>query len=103
MKVMANLDSILKNKAITLPTKVHLVKAMIFPVVLYGCECWTMKNAERQRVYAFDLWFWRKLLRVHWSARRSKPSILREISPEFIGKTDAEAEVPILWPHDAMN
>ena len=80
---MTNLDSILKNKAITLPTKVHLVKAMIFPVVLYGCECWTMKNAERQRVYAFDLWFWRKLLRVHWTARRSNQSILKEISTEY--------------------
>ena len=82
-KVMTNLDSIFKSRDITLPTNVHLVKAMIFPVVIYGCECWTMKNAERQRVYAFDLWFWRRLLRVHWTARRSNQSILNEISTEY--------------------
>ena len=78
---MTNLDSILKNRDITLPTKVHLVKAMVFPVVMYGCESWTVKKAERQRIDAFKLWFWRRLLRVPWSARRSNQSILREISP----------------------
>ena len=78
---MANLDSILKSRYITLPTKVHLVKAMVFPVVMYGCEIWTVKKAEHQRIVAFELWCWRRLLRVHWSARRSNQSILKEISP----------------------
>ena len=78
---MTNLDSILKIRDITLPTKVHLVKAMIFPVVMYGCESWTVKKAERQRIDAFELWCWRRLLRVPWSARRSNQSILKEISP----------------------
>ena len=82
-KVMTNLDSILKNRAITLPTKVHLVKAMVFPVVMYGCEIWTVKKAERQRIDAFELWCWRRLLRVSWTARRSNQSILKEISPEY--------------------
>jgi len=81
-KVMTNLDSILKSRDITLPTKVHLVKAMVFPGVMYGCECWTIKKAERQRIDAFELWCWRKLLRVPWTARRSNQSILKEISPE---------------------
>ena len=81
-KVMSNLDSILKSRAITLPTKVHLVKAMVFPVVMYGCESWTVKKAERQRIDPFELWCWRRLLRVPWTARRSKQSILGEISPE---------------------
>ena len=80
-KVMTNLDSILKSRDITLPTKVHLVKAMVFPVVMYGCENWTVKKAERQRIDAFELWCWRGLLRVLWTARRSKQSILKEISP----------------------
>ena len=80
-KVMTNLDSILKSRAITLPTKVHLVKAMIFPVVTYGCESWTMKKAEHQRIDAFELWYWRRLLRVPWTARISNQSILKEISP----------------------
>ena len=80
-KVMTNLDSILKSTDITLPTKVRLVKAMVFPVVLYGCESWTVKKAERQRIDAFELWCWRRLLRVPWTARRSKKSILKEISP----------------------
>ena len=80
-KVMTNLDSILKNKDITLPTKVRLVKAMVFPVVMYGCEIWTVKKAERPRVDAFELWFWRRLLRVPWTARRSNQSIQKEISP----------------------
>ena len=80
-KVMTNLDSILKNRGITLPTKVHLVKAMIFPVVMYGCESWTIKKVERWRIDAFELWCWRRLLRVPWTARRSNQSILKEISP----------------------
>ena len=80
-KVMTNLDSILKSKDITLRTKVHLVKAMVFPVVKYGCESWTVKKAERQRIDAFELWCWRRLLRVPWTARRSNQSILKEISP----------------------
>ena len=82
-KVMTNLDSILKNREITLPTKVHLVKAMVFPVVMYGCESWTVKKAESQRIDAFELWCWRRLLRVPLTARRSNHSILKEISPEY--------------------
>ena len=80
--VMTNLDSILKSRDITLPTKVHLVKAMVFPVAMYGCENWTIKKAEHQRIDAFELWCWRRLLRVPWTARRSNQSILKEISPE---------------------
>ena len=80
-KVMTNLDSILKSRDIPLPTKVHLVKAMVFPVVMYGCESWTVKKAERQRIDAFELWCWRRLLRVRWTARRYNQSILKEISP----------------------
>ena len=80
-KVMINLDSILKSRDITLPTKVHLVKAVVFPVVMYGCESWTVKKAERRRIDAFKLWCWRRLLRVPWTARRSNQSILKEISP----------------------
>ena len=80
-KVMTNLDSILKSRDITLPTKVHLVKAMVFPVVMYGCENWTVKEAERRRIDAFELWCWRRLLRVPWTARRFNQSILKEISP----------------------
>ena len=97
---LTNLDSILKSRDITLPTKVHLVKAMIFPVVMCGCESWTVKKAECRRIDAFELWCWRRLLRVPWIARRSNQSILKEISPGclFIGRTDAEAETPILWP-----
>ena len=79
---MTNLDSILKSRDITLPTKVHLVNAMVFPVVMYGCESWTTKRAEHQRIDAFELWYWRRLLRVPWTARRSNQSILKEISPE---------------------
>ena len=81
--VMTNLDSILKSRDITLSTKVHLVKAMVFPVVMYGCESWTVKKAERQRIEAFELWCWRGLLRVPWTARRSNQSILKEIIPEY--------------------
>ena len=80
-KVMANLDSILKSRDITLPTKAHIVKAMVFPVVMYGCESWTIKKAERRRTDDFELWCWRRLLRVLWTARRSNQSILKEISP----------------------
>ena len=98
-KPMTNLDSILKNRDITLPTKVHLVKATVFPVVIYECESWTIKKAEHQRIDAFELWCWRRLLRVPRTARRSSSSILKEISPEY--SLDAEAETPILWPPDA--
>ena len=82
-KAMTNLDSILKSKDITLPTKVHLVKAMVFPVVMYGYESWTIKKAEHRRIDAFELWCWRRLLRVPWTARRSKQSILEETSSEY--------------------
>ena len=82
-KVMTNLDSIFKSRDITLPTKVHLLKAMVFPVVMYGCESWTVKKAECRRIDAFELWCWRKLLRVPWTARRSNQSILKELSPEY--------------------
>ena len=82
-KVMTNLDSILKSRDITLPTKFHLVKAMVSPVVMYGCESWTVKKAERQRIDAFELWCWRRLLRVPWTARRSNQSILKEISSGY--------------------
>ena len=80
---MTNLDSILKNRDITLPTKVHLVKAMVFLIVMHGCESWTIKKAESQRIDAFELWYWRRLLRVAWAARRSNQSILKEVSPEY--------------------
>ena len=80
-KAMTNLDSILKSRDITLPTKIHLVKAMVFPVVMYGCESWTIKKAEHQRIDAFEVWCWRRLLRVPWTARRSNQSIAKEISP----------------------
>ena len=82
-KVMTKLDSILKSRDITLPTKVHLVKAVVFPVVMCGCESWTVKKAERRKIDAFELWCWRRLLRVPWTARRSNQSILKEISPEY--------------------
>ena len=80
---MTNLDSILKSRDITLPTKVHLVKALVFPVVMYGCESWTIKKVEHQRIDAFELWCWRKLPRVPWTARRSNQSTLKEIGPEY--------------------
>ena len=82
-KIVTNLDSIFKSKDITLPTKVHLVKAMVFPVVMYGCESWTVKKAECRRIDAFELWCWRRLLRVPWTVRRSSQSILKEISAEY--------------------
>ena len=99
---MTNLDSILKSRDITLPTKVHLVKAMVFPVVMYECESWTVKKAECRRIDAFELWCWRRLLRVPWTARRSNQSILKEIRV-FIGRTDVEAETPVLWPPGAKS
>ena len=82
-KVMTNLDSIFKSRDFTLPTKVHLVKAMVFPVVMYGCESWTIKKADHKRTDTFELWCWRRLLRVPWTARRSNQSILKEITPEY--------------------
>ena len=100
---MTNLDSILKSRDITLPTKVHLVKAMVFPVVTYACESWTIKKAECQRIDAFELWCWRRLLRVPWTARRSNLSILKDIILGIHGRTDVEAETPILWPPDAKS
>jgi len=102
---MTNLDSILKRRDIILPTKVRLVKAMVFPVVLYGCKSWTIKKAECWSIDVFELWYWRILLRVPWTARRSNQSILKEISPDwvFIGRTDVEAETPILWPPDVKS
>ena len=96
-KIMTNLDSILKSRDITLSTKVRLVKAMVFPVVIYRCESWTLKNAELWRIYAFELWFWRRLLRVPWTARRSNLSVLKEISPDY-WLEGLHAETPILWP-----
>ena len=80
---MTNLDSVLKSRDSTLPTKIHIVKAVVFPVVTYGCESWMVKKAEHQRIYAFELWCWRRLLRVPWTTRRSNQSILREINPEY--------------------
>ena len=97
-KAMTNLDSMLKSRNITLPTNVCLVKAMVFLVVMYGCESWTIKKAEPWRIDAFEQWCWRRFLRVPCTARRSYQSTLKEISPEYIGRTDAEAEAPILWP-----
>ena len=82
-KAMTNLDSIFKSRDVTLPTKVHLVKAMVFPIVMYGCESWTIKKSERWRIDVFELWYWRRLLRVPWTARRSNQSILKEISPDY--------------------
>ena len=99
---MTNLDSILKSTGITLLTKVHLVKAMVFPVVMYGCESWTIKKAEHQRIDTCEMYYWRRLLRVPWIARRSIQSILKEINPEiFFVRTGAE--VPIVWPPDVKS
>ena len=100
-KVMTNLDSILKSRDITLSTKVHLIKAMVFPVVMYGCESWTVKKAERSRIDTFELWCWKRLLRVPWAAKEIQPVHAKgDQSWVFIGRTDAEAETPILWPSD---
>ena len=103
---MTNPDSILKSRDVTLPTKVRLIKAMVFPVVMYECESWTLKKAECRRIDAFELWCWRRLLRVPWTARRSNQSILKEMCSSswvFIGRNDAEAETPILWPPHAKS
>ena len=102
-KAMTNLDGILKSRDITLPTKVHLIKAMVFPVVMCGCENWTIKKTERQRIDAFELWCWRRLLRVPWTTRRSNQSILKETSPEYSLEGLMLAETPILWPPDVKN
>ena len=104
-KVMTNLDSILKSRDITLPTKVCIVKAMVFPVVIYRCDSWTIKKSECQRIDVFELWYWRRLLRVPWTARRSNQSVLKEINPKYSleGLTSAETETPILWSPDMKN
>ena len=103
-KVMTNLDSTLKSRDITLTTKVCLVKAMVLPVFMYVCESWTVKKAEPRKIDAFELWCWRRLLRVPWTARRSNQSILKgDQSWVFIGRTDAKAETPVLWPSDAKS
>ena len=100
-KAMTNLDSMLKSRDITLPTKVCLVKAMVFPVVMYGCESWTIKKAEHKRIDAFELWCWRRLLRVPWTARRSNQSVLKEISPGCsLEGLMLKLETPILRPPD---
>ena len=98
-KAMTNLDSILKGRDITLPTKVCIVKAMVLPVVMYGYESWTTKKAECQRIDAFELWCWKRLLRVPWTARRFIQSILKD----FFGRNDAKAETPVLWPPHAKS
>ena len=102
---MTNPDNILKSRNITLSTKVHLVKAMVFPVVMYGCQSCTMKKAEHQRTDAFELWRWKRLLRVPWTARRSNQSILKEINPEYSleGWINGKAEPSILWPTNAKS
>ena len=100
---MTNLDSILKGRDITLPTKICLVKAMIFPVGMYGCESWTIKKAEHQRMDAFELWYWRRLWRVCWTARRSKQSILKEISSEYSLEGLMLKLKLIIWPTDGKN
>ena len=103
-KVMTNLDSILKSRDIILPTKVRLVKAVFFPVVMYGCESWMVKKTEHQRIDAFELCCWRRLLRAPWTARRSNQAILKKISPGCsLGGTDVEAETPRLWPPHAKS
>ena len=95
---MTNVDSIFKSRDITLPTKVRLVKAMVFPVVMYGCESWTVKKAEHQRIDAFQLWCWRRLLRVPWTARNPTSHSKGDQPWVFFGRNDAKAEIPVLWP-----
>ena len=102
-KAMTKLDSILKSRDITLPTKVHLVKAMVFPVAMYGCESWTIKKTEPQRIDAFEPWCWRSLLRFPWTARRFKQSVKGNQSWIFIGRIDAEAETPVLLVPDVKS
>ena len=100
-KTMTKLDTVLKSRGITLPTEVHIVKAMIFPVVMYRCENWSIRKPEHQRTYAFELWCWRRLLKVPWTVRRSNLSNPKGTQPWiFIGRTEAEAEGSILWPPD---
>ena len=103
-KVMTNLDSILKSRDITLPTKVHLVKVVVFPIVMYGCESWTIKKAEHRRIDAFELWCWRRLLRNPWTARRSNQSILKEISPEYslMVKLKLQYFSHLMWRTDSL-
>ena len=97
-KVMTNLDSILKSRDITLPTKVHLVKVMVFPVVMYGCESWTVKKAEHQKIDAFELWCWKRLLRVPWTCKEIQPVYPKgNWSWVFIGRTDVKAQTPVFW------
>ena len=98
-KAMTNLDSLLKSTDITLPTNVHLVKAMVFPVVMFGCESWTVKKAEHQRIDAFELWYWSRLLRVPWTARRLNQSIQKKINAEY--SLEGLTEAPILWQPNA--
>ena len=100
---MTNLDSILKSRDITLPTKVRLVKAVVFPVVMYGCESWTVRKVEFWRIDGFELWYWRSLLRVPWTARRSNQSFLRKSVLNVHWRTDVEVETPILWPPDVKS
>ena len=103
-KFVTNLDSILKSRDITLWTKVHIVKAMAFPVVMYGCESWTIENTEHRRIDAFELWCWRRLLRVPWISRRSNPSILRETNPGYsLEGLMLKLKLQLLWPRDAKN
>ena len=102
-KAITNLDSILKSKDTTLPTKVQIVKAMVFPVIMYGCESWTIKKWEHWRIDAFELWYWRRLLRVPWTAEIQPVHPKGNQSWIFIGRTDVEAEAPELWPPDAKN
>jgi len=101
---MTNLDSTLKSRDVTLPTKVRLDKAMVFPVIMYRCEGWTVKKAECHRIDSFELWYWRRLLRVPWTARRSNQSILKELSPECsLERLMLKLETPVLWPPDAKS
>ena len=103
-KAMKNLDSILKSRDITLLTKVHIAKAMVFPVVMYVCESWTIKKTEHQRINVFELWFWRRLLRVCWNARRSNQSILKEISPEYsLEGLLLKLKLQYFWPPKSMS
>ena len=101
---MTNLDSILKSRDITLSTKVRLVKVMVFPVVMYGCESWTVKKAERRRIDAFELWCWRRLLKVPWTCKEIQPVHSEGDQPwDFFGRNDAKAETPVLWPPHAKS
>ena len=103
-KAMTNLDSVLKSRDIILPKKVYIVKATVFPVVMYRSESWIIKKDEHRTTDAFELWCWRRFLRIPWKARRANQLILKEINPEYsLGRTDAEDEAPILWPHEAKS